>query len=110
MSKRYFVGRAPDLTKLITYQPINSILDWYVFSLDSEDLNGINSLSDRFAEMDKEMAIFGMRSIGDVRSVIKVPADELKTEADLIIYLMLIWHLLEQKQQFLSHKKDMILF
>ena len=83
MSKRYFVGRAPDLTKLITYQPINSILDWYKpLLLDSEDLNGINSLSDRFAEMDKEMAIFGMRSIGDVRSVIKVPADELKTEAD----------------------------
>ena len=24
MSKRYFVGRAPDLTKLITYQPINN--------------------------------------------------------------------------------------
>ena len=82
MSKRYFVGRAPDLTKLITYQPINSILDWYIFSLDSEDINGINSLSDRYVEMDKEMAIFGMRSIGDIRSVIKVPADELKTEAD----------------------------
>ena len=82
MSKRYFVGKLPDLTKLITYQPINSILDWYVFSLDSEDLNGINSLSDRFVEMDTEMAVFGMRSLGDIRSTIKVPADELKSEAD----------------------------
>lgn len=82
MTQRYFVGKAPDLTKLTTYQPINSILDWYVFSLDSEDITGISSLSDRFVEMDKEMAIFGMRSIGDIRSTIKVPADELKTEAD----------------------------
>lgn len=82
MSKRYFVGKLPDLTKLLSYQPINSVLDWYVFSLDSEDINGINSLSDRFVEMDKEMAVFGMRSLGDIRSTIKVPSDELKTEAD----------------------------
>lgn len=82
MTKRYFVGKLPDLTKLLTYQPINSVLDWYVFSLDSEDVNGINSLSDRFVEMDKEMAVFGMRSLGDIRSTIKVPADDLKNEAD----------------------------
>ena len=72
MSKRYFVGRAPDLTKLITYQPINSILDWYIFSLDSEDINGINSLSDRYVEMDKEMAIFG--SNGGVAVLLIVPS------------------------------------
>ncbi len=82
MTKRYFVGKLPDLTKLLTYQPINSVLDWYVFSLDSEDVNGINSLSDRFVEMDKEMAVFGMRSLGDIRSTIKVPADDFKNEAD----------------------------
>ena len=82
MSKRYFVGKLQDLAKLNTYQPIDSILDWYVFSLDSEDLNSITALSDRVVEMDKEMAVFGMRSFGDIRSTIKVPGDELKTEED----------------------------
>ncbi len=82
MTKRYFIGKLPNTDKLATYQPITSILDWYIFTLDSSDIPGIESLCERTVEMDKEMGFFGVRSFGDIRSTIKVPSDELKTEAD----------------------------
>ena len=59
MTKRYFIGKLPNTDKLATYQPITSILDWYIFTLDSTDVPGIESLCERTVEMDKEMGFFG---------------------------------------------------
>ena len=82
MTLKYFIGKLPNTDKLATYQPVTSILDWYIFTLDSSDIPGIESLCERTVEMDKEMGFFGIRSLGDIRSTIKVPSDDLKTEAD----------------------------
>ena len=79
MAQRYFIAKNPDTDQLSTYVPITQVLEWCVYSLDSDDLNSINqqaSFAERVTELDKETAFFGLRHFADIRTTIKVPADE----------------------------------
>ena len=79
MAKRYFIAKIPNTDKLSTYEPITQVLEWSVYSLDSGDVNSINqqaSFAERVTELDKETAFFGLRHFADIRTTIKVPANE----------------------------------
>ena len=79
MAQRYFIAKNPATDQLSTYVPITQVLEWCVYSLDSDDLNSINqqaSFAERVTELDKETAFFGLRHFADIRTTIKVPADE----------------------------------
>ena len=86
MAKRYFIAKIPNTDKLSTYEPITQVLEWSVYSLDSEDVNSINqqaSFAERVTELDKETAFFGLRHFADIRTTIKVPANEKELLAEL---------------------------
>lgn len=81
--KRYFICKNNfDAAVLRTYSPINNILDWNCFSLDAEDTNSIKSLPGYAVEVDKEIAVFGLRSFGDIRSTIKISSDEIASHEE----------------------------
>lgn len=87
--KRYFICKNNfDAAVLRTFDPVNSILDWNCFSLDAEDTNSIKSLPGYAVEVDKEIAIFGLRSFGDIRSTIKISTEDisLNEEFDNLSY------------------------
>ncbi len=75
MSRRYFICKNDyEATVGRTYEPVGSVLDWSCFSLHAEDKNSIAALPGYAVEVTKEVAVFGFRSWGDVRSTIKVSA------------------------------------
>jgi len=84
--RRYFICKNTfDSSVLRSFAPINNILDWNCFSIEEEEAKLLPGYA---VEIDKEMAIFGMRSWGDIRSTIKISsADvELNTEFDVLSY------------------------
>lgn len=81
--KRYFICKNTyDAAVSRTFEPISSILDWNCFSLDSEDINSIKSLPGYAVEVNKEIAIFGFRSFGDIRSTIKISTDDISSNEE----------------------------
>lgn len=84
--RRYFICKNTfDAGRLGSYSPIHNILEWDCFSLDGLDCDKVPSHA---LEIDKETAVFGLRSWGDIRSTIKVAATSLgeNSEFDELSY------------------------
>lgn len=73
---KYYICKNPDISSLVSFTPIATVLDWTIFSLDDMDIRGMCSLKNP-TELTKDVAIFGFRSFGDVRQSIKVSAVDL---------------------------------
>lgn len=77
MSRRYFICKNDyDAATSRTFEPVGNVLDWSCFSLHVEDKNSIAALPGYAVEVTREVAIFGLRSWGDIRSTIKVSASD----------------------------------
>lgn len=71
--KKYFLAKNNALySKLNSYTTYGSILGWDSFSLDDKDSEYLLSINSKINEIDKEIAVFGFRNFGDVRSEIKI--------------------------------------
>lgn len=84
--KKYFICKSTfDATTLRSFEPINNILDWNCFSVDEGEVAALPGYA---VEVGKEMAIFGTRSWGDIRSTIKISAADaaLNSEFDNLSY------------------------
>ena len=78
--KRYFVCKNTfEPTQILSYKPINSILDWNIFSIESDVASALPGSA---VELSKDEAIFGMNSWGDIRSTIKISADSASEEGE----------------------------
>ena len=80
--KKYFICKNTfDAATLRSFEPINNILDWNCFSVDEGEVIALPGYA---VELGKEMAIFGTRGWGDIRSTIKISASdaELNEEFD----------------------------
>jgi len=78
--KRYFVCKNTfEPTQILSYKPINSILDWNIFSVESEVATAVPGTA---VEISKDEAVFGMNSWGDVRSTIKISTDSAGEEGE----------------------------
>lgn len=84
--KKYFICKTTfDAATLRSFVPINNILDWNCFSVDEGEVFALPSYA---VELGKEMAIFGTRGWGDIRSTIKISATdtEINEEFDNLSY------------------------
>jgi len=84
--KKYFICKSTfDATILRSFEPINNILDWNCFSVDEGEVAALPGYA---VELGKDMAIFGTRGWGDIRSTIKISASdaELNEEFDNLSY------------------------
>tara|TARA_B100000003_G_scaffold130004_1_gene116547 strand:- start:4835 stop:5578 length:744 start_codon:yes stop_codon:yes gene_type:complete len=84
--KKYFICKSTfDASTLRSFEPINNILDWNCFSVDEGEVAALPGYA---VEVGKEMAIFGTRGWGDIRSTIKISAADaaLNSEFDNLSY------------------------
>lgn len=72
MKKYYLSNDDLGLSKLSTYNPYGNILNWNSFSIEDYEVLNLEKYVTNFIEIDQEMAVFGFRSFGDVRSEIKI--------------------------------------
>ena len=78
--KRYFICKKSYSPELVgSFAPIDSILDWICFSIEQTDYN---DLPEKAVEISKDVAIFGLRSFGDVRNTIKVSSQDFDADKE----------------------------
>lgn len=77
MKKYYLSNDDLGLSKLSTYNPYGNILNWNSFSIEEYEVDNLKKYVSNFIEIDQEMAIFGFRSFGDVRSEIKISKEDI---------------------------------
>lgn len=71
--KKYFIAKnGSNISNLSSYVTYGSILDWVSFSIDEKDYDSLMSFTQKINEVSKDIAVFGMRSFGDIRNEIKV--------------------------------------
>lgn len=71
--KKYFIAKnGSNISNLSSYITYGSILDWVSFSIDEKDYDSLMSFNQKINEVTKDIAVFGMRSFGDIRNEIKV--------------------------------------
>lgn len=71
--KKYFIAKnGSNISNLGSYVTYGSILDWVSFSIDEKDYDSLMSFTQKINEVSKDIAVFGMRSFGDIRNEIKV--------------------------------------
>lgn len=71
--KKYFIAKNNGFfSNLNSYIPYGSILGWDSFSLDQKDTDYLLSINCKINEVDKDIAVFGIRGFGDIRSKIKI--------------------------------------
>lgn len=68
--RKYFICKNTfEPTQLRSYVPINSILDWNIFSIESSIAFNLPGYA---VEIPKDQAVYGMNSWGDIRASIKI--------------------------------------
>lgn len=71
--RKYFIAKNNStVSSLDSYFPYGSILGWDSFSLDQKHADYLLSINYKINEVDKDIAIFGVRGFGDIRSEIKI--------------------------------------
>lgn len=81
--KRYFIAKNNSAySSLNSYFPYGSILGWDSFSIDEKELDNLMSINFKINEVDKDVAIFGIRSFGDIRPEIKIGISDYSENAE----------------------------
>ena len=79
MKKYYICRNTFDASKLDTFEPINSILEWDIFAVDQKYATAIPGYA---VEIPEDVATVGMRSWGDVRSTIRISSSAAEEESE----------------------------
>lgn len=81
--KRYFIAKAgSNISNLGSYTTYGSILNWISFSIDEKDYDSLMSFDQKINEVSKDIAVFGMRSFGDIRNEIKVSVSDVEENTE----------------------------
>jgi hypothetical protein len=76
--KLYFLSNDEQgLSRMGTFVPYGTVLNWTSFSIENYELSNLKKYVKNCIELDKDVAIFGFRSFGDTRSYIKISASDL---------------------------------
>jgi hypothetical protein len=78
--RNYYLSNSKNISKLPTFLPHGSILNWNAYSIEDIDLELMKLTVPRFVEIEKDVAIFGFKNWGDPRTEIKVYASSLEED------------------------------
>ena len=78
--KKYYLSNSKNISKLSTFIPHGSILNWTAYSIEDIDLELMKLTIPRFVEIDKDIIIFGFKNWGDPRTEIKVYATSIEQD------------------------------
>jgi hypothetical protein len=78
--RKYYLSNSKNISKLSTFLPHGSILNWMAYSVEDIDLELMKLTVPRFVEIDKDIAIFGFKNWGDPRIEIKVYAASIEED------------------------------
>lgn len=80
--RKYYLTNSKNASKLPSFIPHGSILNWISFSIEDVDLENLKITVPRLVEIDKGVAIFGFKNWGDPRTEIKVYATSAEEDND----------------------------
>ena len=78
--RKYYLTNSRDVAKLFSYQTHGEIFNWRFFSLEDIDCERLKELAPRHIEVDKDVAIFGMKAWGETRDEISVYNTEIEVD------------------------------
>jgi len=78
--RKYYLSNSKNISKLSTFLPHGSILNWTAYSIEDIDLELMKLTVPRFVEIDKNIIIFGFKNWGDPRTEIKVYATSIEQD------------------------------
>ena len=80
--RKYYLSNSNDISKIPSFIPHGSILNWNSYSIEDIDLELMKLTIPRFVEIDKGIAIFGFKNWGDPRKEIKVYSTTVEEDND----------------------------
>lgn len=80
--RKYYLSNSNDISKIPSFIPHGSILNWNSYSIEDIDLELMKLTIPRFVEIDKGVAIFGFKNWGDPRKEIKVYSTSVEEDND----------------------------
>jgi len=78
--RKYYLSNSKNISKLSTFMPHGSVLNWTAYSIEDIDLELMKLTIPRFVEIEKDIAIFGFKNWGDPRTEIKVYATSIEQD------------------------------
>lgn len=70
--RKYYLTNSKEVSKLFSFKTHGEILNWYFFSVEDLDCERVKELAPRHIEVEKDIAIWGMRSWGETRDQVTV--------------------------------------
>ena len=78
--RKYYLTNSREVAKLLSYQTHGEIFNWRFFSIEPIDFEKLKELAPRYIEVEKDIAIFGMKSFGETRDIISVYNKEVEID------------------------------
>lgn len=70
--RKYYLTNSKEVAKLFSFKPHGEILNWQFFSVNQIDSERVKELAPRHIEVEKDIAVWGMRSWGETRDEVTV--------------------------------------